>query len=336
MDGQLIGNVGINGQVVVPPALAAKERLMEQLSTSIQKWGDSPFIILVQLLGGKVLTWFNEKVDDVLKKHPKATRYAVGLLAGLVGLGYGIVHFNKNRAAVADWFMSYAMYRINVSASEYNMNRNLPSWVRKHGYSLRKETTLTVHRNSPHLSDDPASSTTKPDDLFYTGTNTWIPFFHKFKFFVLRENEKKKKPEDENGQNIMICSWCNNSNRPGVTIYEGCSNDMSADTEQCDKSHSLWCLWFSNKPIKAVLDAVNNAENKKKYVEVFNAVIHPPQYTECVWADQPHLPPRCLESVYLDYAVKARLVNDIAEYVHPESQKFYSDRGIPYRRGYLL
>lgn len=43
---------------------------------------------------------------------------------------------------------------------------------------------------------------------------------------------------------------------------------------------------------------------------------------------------RPLESVILDYGVKERIVSDVKDFL--ASGKWYYDRGIPYRRGYLL
>jgi chaperone BCS1 len=45
---------------------------------------------------------------------------------------------------------------------------------------------------------------------------------------------------------------------------------------------------------------------------------------------------RSLSSVILDESVKQRLLQDIRDYQQPSTQNWYSNRGIPYRRGYLL
>ncbi|KAK5087491.1 hypothetical protein LTR70_005352 [Exophiala xenobiotica] len=45
---------------------------------------------------------------------------------------------------------------------------------------------------------------------------------------------------------------------------------------------------------------------------------------------------RPLSTVVLNEAEKQVLINDIREYLHPLTKRWYADRGIPYRRGYLL
>lgn len=46
--------------------------------------------------------------------------------------------------------------------------------------------------------------------------------------------------------------------------------------------------------------------------------------------------PRPLSTVILDQAQKQEFVDDMREYLHPHTRRWYFNRGIPYRRGYLL
>ncbi|KAJ5222970.1 ATPase AAA-type core [Penicillium citrinum] len=46
--------------------------------------------------------------------------------------------------------------------------------------------------------------------------------------------------------------------------------------------------------------------------------------------------PRPLSTVVLDQTQKDGFISDIKEYLHPRTRRWYSNRGIPYRRGYLL
>jgi chaperone BCS1 len=47
-------------------------------------------------------------------------------------------------------------------------------------------------------------------------------------------------------------------------------------------------------------------------------------------------PPRHMSTVVLDEAQKSVILADMEEYLHPHTKRWYSNRGIPYRRGYLL
>ncbi|KAG6096264.1 hypothetical protein E4U30_001642 [Claviceps sp. LM220 group G6] len=45
---------------------------------------------------------------------------------------------------------------------------------------------------------------------------------------------------------------------------------------------------------------------------------------------------RPFSTVILDESVKQRLINDAGDYINPATRRWYANRGIPYRRGYLL
>jgi mitochondrial chaperone BCS1 len=47
-------------------------------------------------------------------------------------------------------------------------------------------------------------------------------------------------------------------------------------------------------------------------------------------------PPRPLSTVVLDRTQKQAFIDDVEEYLHPLTRRWYSNRGIPYRRGYLF
>ncbi|KAF2809820.1 P-loop containing nucleoside triphosphate hydrolase protein [Mytilinidion resinicola] len=54
------------------------------------------------------------------------------------------------------------------------------------------------------------------------------------------------------------------------------------------------------------------------------------------WGVPRERPGRPLSTIDLDEKLKTALVADITEYLHPHRAKWYSDRGIPYSRGYLF
>ena len=54
------------------------------------------------------------------------------------------------------------------------------------------------------------------------------------------------------------------------------------------------------------------------------------------WTKVATRPSRPMDTVILDHERKARLLADINEYLHPATPRWYANRGIPYRRGYLF
>jgi mitochondrial chaperone BCS1 len=54
------------------------------------------------------------------------------------------------------------------------------------------------------------------------------------------------------------------------------------------------------------------------------------------WVRCTSRPPRPLSTVVLDEFQKNMILDDMKEYLHPRTKRWYSNRGIPYRRGYLM
>ena len=54
------------------------------------------------------------------------------------------------------------------------------------------------------------------------------------------------------------------------------------------------------------------------------------------WVQAITRPARSIESVALETSKKDALVADITYYLTPECERFYANRGYPYRRGFLL
>lgn len=61
-----------------------------------------------------------------------------------------------------------------------------------------------------------------------------------------------------------------------------------------------------------------------------------PGSTEAVWTRCVSRVSRPFSTVVMDEAVKKELLEDMRDYLHPNTRRFYNNRGIPYRRGYLL
>ncbi|KAH6668749.1 BCS1 N terminal-domain-containing protein [Halenospora varia] len=58
--------------------------------------------------------------------------------------------------------------------------------------------------------------------------------------------------------------------------------------------------------------------------------------SEPVWTRCVSRVSRPFSTVVLDEGIKQNLLDDMRDYLHPNTRRWYSNRGIPYRRGYLL
>ena len=93
---------------------------------------------------------------------------------------------------------------------------------------------------------------------------------------------------------------------------------------------TLECLGRSLSPIQVLLEDVQtySIEKTASTTGVYRA--------DGSWSKIMSRPHRDIETVILEKSKKRALLRDINEYLHPRTRKWYSDHGIPYRRGYLF
>jgi len=94
---------------------------------------------------------------------------------------------------------------------------------------------------------------------------------------------------------------------------------------------SLTCLGRSTATLRKLL-----AEAQKSYVERDGAKTVIYHGNRGMWQRRASRIARDISTVVLDPVQKAALVEDIREYLHPLTKRWYRERGIPYRRGYVL
>ncbi|KAK9770198.1 putative P-loop containing nucleoside triphosphate hydrolase protein [Seiridium cardinale] len=97
----------------------------------------------------------------------------------------------------------------------------------------------------------------------------------------------------------------------------------------------IMCLGRSVKPIKKFLDLCRDFADKQRESFITVRASRNQYHREC-WDTTILRPIRPLETVHMDKKAKDELVSDIANYLKSATRRFYTSRGIPYRRGYLL
>ena len=142
----------------------------------------------------------------------------------------------------------------------------------------------------------------------YFGTHR---FFHNGRYFEFLRQQKS----------VMGSSWGG-----GSVIRE-------------DEYIKLTCIGRSTQPIK---DLIKEARDHYLDKEKTSTVVRRPAPKEMrgrgrnVWNRVASRPSRPIDTVVLEHEQKSRLLADINEYLHPKTAIWYANRGIPYRRGYLL
>lgn len=106
-----------------------------------------------------------------------------------------------------------------------------------------------------------------------------------------------------------------------------------------DEKLKLTVFGRSTQPIKAL---ITEARDRHMLKEKSKTTVRRPALKEQrqrgrhAWSKVATRPSRPIETVVLDTEQKTRILVDINEYLHPATPRWYANRGIPYRRGYLF
>ena len=123
--------------------------------------------------------------------------------------------------------------------------------------------------------------------------------------------------------------------RDKETVLGGFMRGMLTDQEKI----ILTVLGRSTQPLK---DLIVEARDRYLARESSKTVVRRPSPKEQrgrgrqAWTKVATRPSRPMATVVLDAEQKMAVLNDINEYLSPQMSRWYSDRGIPYRRGLLL
>ncbi|GAB7342817.1 hypothetical protein MBLNU457_g0946t1 [Dothideomycetes sp. NU457] len=100
----------------------------------------------------------------------------------------------------------------------------------------------------------------------------------------------------------------------------------------------LSCFGFSTQPVKELLHDIKIWNIQKSLSRT--TIKHPESkgnyWRRGQWRKTNSRPSRPMSTVILDEEQKLMIQNDMNEFLHPSSPKWYATRGIPYRRGYLF
>lgn len=235
-----------------------------------------------------------------MARHPKLTS-----LAQYFGVVWFLSTFVlSNMHHVWTWLMSYAMVSVTISKDDSELYCRVRTWILTNKW-------LKPRRSLHALSMNHAM------------------------------NRNYANIRDEDGMKVIY-----KSNAKIQFFKHG--NKWFLYTEEDSDTITLWCLGFSTKRIQDLLAEIQNGEDRLEYTEIYGVATCRLATAECdkhgrtlyreacEWELRSNTPRRTLESVCLNAQVKEKLTKDIARYLDPNSAQWYAQRGIPYRRGYLL
>jgi chaperone BCS1 len=227
----------------------------------------------------------------------------------------GIRQLRRIASSIHLWATRLCTASVSIPGHD-RLNREVLNWMGAHVLIQRGTRVLTASSRpvvneamrygelAQVRSTDPKEQKLIPVQYLPTFGTTW--FLHERNVFIVRR-----------------------------TNFDGGWPNEYAVAPQGDEPLVVMCLGRSVTPIKNFLQTCRQyaASQRETFVTVRSSGTS--RYTED-WDTAILKPVRPLETVHMDPATKDELVADIETYLQPLTRQFYSSRGIPYRRGYLL
>lgn len=141
-------------------------------------------------------------------------------------------------------------------------------------------------------------------------TSGW--FWHNGRYFQFTMSEKTQSMREGGG---MHGTWIHHKEQVTIVV-----------------------LGRSPQPIKDLLLEAReiHLEHRSQMTTIRRPVHARMRYYDDLWQKIASRPSRPLDTVVLNRPEKQKLLADVNEYLQPATRQWYAERGIPYRRGYLL
>ncbi|KAK5987774.1 putative mitochondrial chaperone BCS1-B [Cladobotryum mycophilum] len=121
-------------------------------------------------------------------------------------------------------------------------------------------------------------------------------------------------------------------------MFERHQNQQQINFQSASEREELTISCFGRNPqiLKDILQEARQMYLKKDERKTLIYRGTNGSYGDPYWQRSMARPNRPFSTVILDDLLKQNLIDDVADYIHPATRRWYSNRGIPYRRGYLL
>lgn len=219
-------------------------------------------------------------------------------------------------------------YVSSVEVREDDLMYNyMMAWISKQSFSQGTHQSIAAVQNS--YSDDGDSKDDLDVDMELlesaeTFDDYWKTVMHRDKLF-----KPIRYTPSAAGVNIF---WY--QSRPIRFTRSSEQRKMYNSLTQSETLH-FSCMGRDPGILKKLLeDAQKDYLDKLSHKTIVHRAVY--KYGEHDWYPSTAKPPRPISTVVLEDQQKEALVDDIREYLSPLTPRWYANRGIPYRRGYLL
>ncbi|KAF3017717.1 hypothetical protein E8E14_002824 [Neopestalotiopsis sp. 37M] len=239
-------------------------------------------------------------------------------------LSTGSQHLKGLAYEVYNWIVRFFTASVSIPGTD-RLNREVLNWIGAK-VLVRQQTRILTASSEPIQNDawefrraairriDYHQEKRLPIQYLPTFGITW--FFHERKVFLVR---RIADPRSVMGSFHMSAD----------------SADQYVVPPAGHEPLVVMCLGRSVQPIKRFLNTCRDFADKQR--EAF-VTVHASRnlFHREGWDTTILRPIRPLETVHMDKKAKDELILDIGNYLKPATRRFYTNRGIPYRRGYLL
>ena len=268
-----------------------------------------PGLSLISNLGS---TYFNIDITQYLISVLVILAIATGLKHGISSLWDFVSEYTFSRAEVRfdDEMYNYLMFWV----SKQNFSRSTPHFVAgtqtnsSAVWSNDDSEDNTGNLDSEELEslEDQPKSWDKIKDLYYTPAVGRHLFWYKSRLLLFERRQEESQGFWSRGKQETVCLSCMGRN---PAILKDLLYDAQITYHERDGNRTV--IYRGSKPIGGGSEDM--------------------EWIRCL-----SRPPRPMATVVLDEAQKDSIVSDMKEYLHPYTRRWYSNRGIPYRRGYLF
>ena len=239
----------------------------------------------------------------------------------IFGLATSVKYMGRHAYRVFEaYFTSFITIESDDDIYEHIMNWLAEQQISKTSRSLMAKTG-TPNAWDQDVDDEENEDADEGEMLSFGHADAKVPpkflptygihrFWHKGRFFELTRDTKQ----------TLLAGW-------GGSMFQN------------EETLRLTCIGRSTDPIKELI-----AECQARFFDKQSSrtVVRRPATKEMrsrgrnPWMRVATRPSRPMETVVLDTDQKDRVLADINEYLHPATARWYANRGIPYRRGYLF
>ncbi|KAF3766176.1 P-loop containing nucleoside triphosphate hydrolase protein [Cryphonectria parasitica EP155] len=271
--------------------------------------------------------WLQGFISQWIKLDITTIAAAVTILGTLSG----VFQFLHSFAVKVYWYVTrFFTASVSINARD-KLNREVLNWVGSQVLAQQGARVITArssqihsdaffyYRRTPQIERiDYEVEKRKPIQYLPTFGSTW--FRHDGNVFIVRRVSGLAS-----GASATTTSSSFMDNVP----------DEFASAPEGTEPLVVMCLGRSVEPVKRFLSTCQKFAEKQRgaYVTIR---VSKSRYDDESWETTILRPIRPIETIHFDEETKASLVADIKSYLDPVTRKFYTDRGIPYRRGYLL